>query len=112
VKLTPTGDGKGIIFVAHDGEVYPSGFLPISTGKAPEDNLDSIYASNPLFIALRDPSKLRGRCGRCEYRTICGGSRSRAFAEFEDPFEEDPACPYVPMPGQESVLPTGTTALS
>lgn len=112
VKLTPTGDGKGIIFVAHDGEVYPSGFLPISAGKVPKDDLDSIYRSHPLFVALRDPSKLKGRCGRCEYRTICGGSRSRAFAEFEDPFEEDPACPYVPVPCQESVLPTGTTALS
>ena len=96
VKMTPTRDGKGILFVAHDGEVYPSGFLPISGGKVPQDRLTMIYRSNPLFMALRDPSKLKGRCGHCEYRSICGGSRSRAFAELGDPLEEDPACPYIP----------------
>jgi radical SAM protein len=95
-KMTPTGDGKGILFVAHDGEVYPSGFLPLSGGKVPHDKLTEIYRSNPLFVALRDPSKLKGRCGSCEYRSICGGSRSRAFAELGDPLEVDPACPYVP----------------
>jgi len=96
VKMTPTRDGKGIIFVAHNGEVYPSGFLPIIGGKMPQGRLTMIYRSNPLFMALRDPSKLKGRCGRCEYRSICGGSRSRAFAELGDPLEEDPACPYIP----------------
>lgn len=96
VKMTPTRDGKGILFVAHDGEVYPSGFLPISAGKLPHDKLTIIYRSNPLFAALRDPLQLKGRCGRCEYRSICGGSRSRAFAELGDPLEEDPACSYVP----------------
>jgi radical SAM protein with 4Fe4S-binding SPASM domain len=98
--MTPTRDGKGIMFVAHNGEVYPSGFLPISAGKLPQDNLGTIYGSNPLFIALRDPSRLKGRCGRCEYREICGGSRSRAFAESGDPLEEDPACIYVPNTDQ------------
>ena len=96
LKSTATRDGRGIVFVAHDGEVYPSGFLPVSAGKIPNDNLSAIYRSNPLFVALRDSSKLKGRCGICSYREICGGSRSRAFAEFGDPFAEDPACPYVP----------------
>lgn len=96
VKATQTGDGKGIMFVSHDGEVYPSGFLPVRTGKVPEDKLVSIYRSNPLFADLRDASKLGGRCGRCEYRTVCGGSRSRAFAELGDALGEDPACPYIP----------------
>jgi len=95
-KLTQTGDGKGIVFITHDGQVYPSGFLPISTGRLAENSLPSIYRSNPLFVSLRDPSNLKGRCGKCEYRTICGGSRSRAFSEYGDPFQEDPACPYVP----------------
>ena len=99
VKATQSGDGRGIMFVSHDGEVYPSGFLPISTGKVPEQTLASIYRSNGLFAGLRDPDKLKGRCGRCEYRTICGGSRSRAFAELGDAFGEDPACPYVPVAG-------------
>ncbi|HYB45501.1 MAG TPA: TIGR04053 family radical SAM/SPASM domain-containing protein [Nitrososphaerales archaeon] len=97
VKVSHTGDGKGIMFVGHNGEVYPSGFLPVLTGRAPSENLVSIYRSNTLFADLRDPSKLKGRCGACEYNTICGGSRSRAFAELGDAFGEDPACPYIPV---------------
>jgi radical SAM protein len=96
LKMTPTRDGKGLLFVSHDGEVYPSGFLPICTGRVPEESLGSIYRLNPTFLALRDPASLKGRCGRCEYREVCGGSRSRAFAEYGDAFQEDPACPYTP----------------
>lgn len=109
VKISQTGDGKGIMFVSHDGEVYPSGFLPVSAGRAPAENLVSIYRGSKLFAELRDPSKLKGRCGRCEYRTVCGGSRSRAFAELGDPFEEDPACPYAPAISPEVVSVSGTT---
>jgi radical SAM protein len=100
LKLTQTRDGKGIMFVAHDGDVYPSGFLPISAGKIPQDSLTEIYRGSSIFVSLRDTSQLKGRCRRCEYREVCGGSRSRAFAELGDALEEDPACPYVP--GQES----------
>ena len=96
LKSTHTRDGKGIVFVAHDGDVYPSGFLPVSAGKVPEEDLRTIYRSSPLFIGLRDSSNLKGRCGKCEYKEICGGSRSRAFAEYGDLFAEDPACPYIP----------------
>ena len=99
VKPTQTRDGKGLMFVSYDGEVYPSGFLPMRTGKVPEERLASIYRSSGLFADLRDSSKLKGRCGRCEYRVICGGSRSRAFAELGDALGEDPACPYVPAAG-------------
>ncbi|MGA2972270.1 MAG: TIGR04053 family radical SAM/SPASM domain-containing protein [Candidatus Bathyarchaeia archaeon] len=112
LKSTHTRDGKGIMFVAHDGEVYPSGFLPVSSGKVPEDSLGRIYRSSPLFLALRDSSKLKGRCGKCEYREICGGSRSRAFAEYGDPFQEDPACPYVPDGNLAESFPLGTIGLS
>jgi len=96
MKSTATRDGRGIMFVAHDGEVYPSGFLPLSAGRVPLDSLSSIYRTNPLFIALRNSGNLKGRCGICDYRELCGGSRSRAFAEFGDPFDEDPACAYIP----------------
>ncbi len=96
LKSTPTRDGRGILFVAHNGDVYPSGFLPISAGRVPKDNLGSIYRSSPLFVSLRDSRNLKGRCGICDYREVCGGSRSRAFAEFGDPLQEDPACGYVP----------------
>jgi radical SAM protein len=104
LKSTQTRDGKGIVFVAHNGEVYPSGFLPISSGKVPKDNLRRIYSSSSMFTALRDTSNLKGRCGRCEYKEICGGSRSRAFAELGDPFEEDPACPYVPGDNSQATI--------
>jgi len=96
MKSTATRDGRGIMFVAYNGDVYPSGFLPIPAGRTPSDSLSVIYRSAPLFVALRDSSNLKGRCGACSYRETCGGSRSRAYAEFGDPLEEDPACPYVP----------------
>jgi len=104
-KLTSTGDGKGIMFVGHDGDVYPSGFLPISSGRVPADKLSEIYRTNSIFVALRNHSNLKGRCGRCEYGSICGGSRSRAFAELGDPFEEDPACSYVPRGALNAIPP-------
>ena len=107
VKSTATRDGRGIIFVAYNGEVYPSGFLPISTGRVPGDSLSSIYRSSPLFVALRDSTKLKGRCRICHYRESCGGSRSRAFAEFGDPLEEDPACAYVPEVKAQPMLRSG-----
>ena len=95
-KSSHTADGRGILFVSHRGEVYPSGFLPITCGQVPKDNLVEIYRSHALFRALRDPAKLKGKCGICEYKLVCGGSRSRAYAEMNDSFEEDPICPYVP----------------
>ena len=112
LKMTPTRDGKGILFVSHDGEVYPSGFLPINTGKVPEESLGSIYRLNPTFVALRDTANLKGRCGRCEYREVCGGSRSRAFAEYGDAFQEDPACPYTPSTAPPELPITETIRLS
>jgi len=96
LKLAHTSDGRGILFVSHRGEVYPSGFLPLECGRVPRDNLLKIYRSHALFRALRDPANLKGRCGSCEYKLACGGSRSRAFAELNDSFEEDPICPYIP----------------
>jgi len=95
-KLTRTSDGRGIMFVGHTGEVYPSGFLPINCGNVPNQNLRTIYRTNPTFSALKKLSNLKGRCGICEFKSVCGGSRSRAYAELNDPFEEDPICPHEP----------------
>ena len=97
LKSTATRDGRGIVFVAYNGGVYPSGFLPLSAGRVPFDNLTSIYRTNRLFTTLRDSTNLKGRCGICGYKDLCGGSRSRAFAEFGDPLQEDPACAYAPQ---------------
>jgi len=90
------GDGRGVVFVSHIGDVSPSGFLPLVVGNVRDANLVEIYRSSPLFQDLRDPDRLHGRCGRCEYRSLCGGSRARAYAATGDPLGEDPACPYIP----------------
>lgn len=89
-------DGNGFVFVSHIGEVYPSGFLPIACGNVRERPLADIYRHHPTFVALRDPERLKGKCGVCEYRTICGGSRARAYAVTGDPLASDPSCAYVP----------------
>ncbi len=88
--------GDGFAFVSHTGEVHPSGFLPRSAGTVREDDLVEIYREASLFRRLRDRDRLAGKCGACEYRHVCGGSRSRAFATTGDPLESDPLCPYVP----------------
>ena len=89
-------DGNGIMFVNHDGAVYPSGFLPIAVGNVRETSIVELYRSSPVFTSLRDPARFLGRCGRCEYNRICGGSRARAFAWTGDPLGSDPLCPYIP----------------
>jgi radical SAM protein with 4Fe4S-binding SPASM domain len=90
-------DGKGFMFVSHTGDVYPSGFLPVSAGNVLWEPLAEIYQNAPLFLALRDSSQLKGKCGRCEYKEICGGSRARAFAIAHDPLAQEPCCAYQPQ---------------
>ena len=90
------GDGKGIMFVSHRGEIYPAGFLPLLCGRYPQDSVVEVYQENATFLALRDPDHFKGACGICEYRYVCGGSRSRAFAVTGDPLETEPDCVYVP----------------
>jgi radical SAM protein len=89
-------DGKGFVFISHKGEVFPSGFLPRSAGNIREQELATIYRDSPLFRALRDTSKLEGKCGSCEFKEICGGSRSRAYALSGNPHAEEPCCSYIP----------------
>jgi AdoMet-dependent heme synthase len=89
-------DGNGFCFVSHVGDVYPSGFLQLSAGNVREQPLAEIYRDAPLFRALRDPSRIKGKCGACEYRAVCGGSRARAYALTGDYLAPDPTCVYVP----------------
>mgnify|MGYP006866087355 CR=1 FL=1 len=89
-------DGRGVMFISHTGEVSPSGFLPMICGNVRETTPAEIYREHPLFISLRDSDALGGKCGECEFRTICGGSRSRAYGLTGDPFAADPACVYQP----------------
>ena len=90
-----TRDGRGIVFVAHDGEIHPSGFLPLSLGNVKRDDIVRVYREHPLLLRIR-AADFGGRCGRCDYRQLCGGSRARAYAVFGDPLAEDPACVYEP----------------
>ena len=90
-----TRDGRGIVFVSATGDVYPAGFLPIVLGNVRDDAIVDIYRDHPLLRRIR-AAEFGGKCGRCDYRELCGGSRSRAFAASGDALAEDPACAYEP----------------
>jgi radical SAM protein len=94
-------DGKGFVFISHTGEIFPSGFLPLAAGNVRKDSLVEIYRQSPLFLELRDANHLEGKCGECEYRRLCGGSRSRAYALTGNCFAEDPRCIYEPASTQK-----------
>jgi radical SAM protein len=90
-------DGNGIIFVSHKGDVYPAGFLPYPLlGNVRDEPLPSIYRESPHLAELRDMDGLKGKCGRCDFRWMCGGSRARAYGMTGDVMESDPFCAYEP----------------
>jgi radical SAM protein len=95
-RTAGVSDGKGFVFVSHTGEIFPSGFFPVSGGNVLADSLTDVYRNSDLFLTLRDTSQRHGKCGICEYRNICGGSRSRAYALTGDFLAEDPRCVYQP----------------
>jgi len=95
-RTAGVSDGKGFVFVSHTGEIFPSGFFPVSGGNVLDDSLTDVYRNSDLFLTLRDTSQRHGKCGICEYRNICGGSRSRAYALTGDFLAEDPRCVYQP----------------
>ncbi|SFA70673.1 MULTISPECIES: TIGR04053 family radical SAM/SPASM domain-containing protein [unclassified Bacillus (in: firmicutes)] len=98
LKRAPKGvnDGNGFLFISHTGDVLPSGLLPIKGGNIRENPLAQIYRHSKVFQELRNPDLYKGKCGVCEYRYICGGSRSRTYAVTGDYLESDPFCVYVP----------------
>jgi AdoMet-dependent heme synthase len=89
-------DGKGLLFISHLGDVQPSGFLPISAGNVRQQSVADIYRSSELFKDLRSPQLLKGKCGRCPYKAVCGGSRARAYADSGDYMAADELCSYQP----------------
>ena len=91
-----TNDGRGVLFISHTGEIYPSGFLPVRAGNVRSDSLVHVYRDAPLFRQLRDTSALKGKCGRCIFNRVCGGSRARAYAVTGDPLASEPCCSYSP----------------
>jgi radical SAM protein with 4Fe4S-binding SPASM domain len=89
-------DGRGVVFISHTGDVQPSGFLNLVGGNIRLQSLPDIYRSSDVFTHVRDYAQLKGKCGVCEFKSICGGSRSRAYAITGDPMRSDPYCVYQP----------------
>lgn len=100
------GDGRGFVFISHRGDVQPSGFLELTAGNVRSHSLLDLYRDDATMQRLRRPQTFEGKCGICEFRRLCGGSRARAFTETGNPFGSDPACSYVPAQSAKSVLST------
>jgi AdoMet-dependent heme synthase len=105
-------DGSGFLFINSLGDIQPSGFLPLTAGNVRRDSPVDVYRHHPIFTALRDPDRLGGRCGRCEYRVTCGGSRARAYGVTGDPLAEDPLCAYEPAGDGARPIDHGRSALA
>jgi heme b synthase len=88
--------GTGVCFISHKGDVFPCGYLPLPAGSVREQNLQEIWESSKVFSALRDPELLQGKCGRCEFKRICGGCRARAYGMTGNYLDEEPFCVYEP----------------
>ncbi|HVR39707.1 MAG TPA: SPASM domain-containing protein, partial [Thermoanaerobaculia bacterium] len=99
ITRAPKGvnEAKGFVFISHIGDVFPSGFLPLKAGNVKKESLVQLYRNSDLFRRLRDTSNLKGKCGACEFRELCGGSRSRAWSTTGDVFASDPICTYQPL---------------
>jgi len=95
LRFAGIGDGRGFVFVSHQGDVFPSGFLPLRVGNVRESSLSDIYRDAPAMRRLRRPETFGGKCGLCEFGRICGGSRARAYLASGDAFASDPSCAYV-----------------
>jgi radical SAM protein len=89
-------DGNGFMFIDHIGHICPSGFLPVPRGNVRAGGLADVYRNDDVFARLRNANALMGKCGRCEFREMCGGSRSRAFAATGAVMASDPLCVYEP----------------
>lgn len=89
-------DGRGFLFISHTGEVYPSGFLPVAVGNVRTRHLAELYRDTPLMQELRDWNRVEGKCGGCEFRKVCGGSRARSYALTGNVFAAEPDCVYQP----------------
>ena len=98
-------DGNGFLFIDHLGNICPSGFLPMQRGNVRTTNLAEVYRTDQVFSRLRNTDALMGKCGRCEFREICGGSRSRAFAATGAVMASDPLCAYEPGPDRQPLVP-------
>lgn len=89
--------GSAICFISHKGQVFPCGYLPVEAGNIHKQSFKDVWENSEVFAKLRDPNALGGKCGACEYKTVCEGCRARAFYEHEgDYMAEEPYCTYIP----------------
>ncbi len=89
--------GGGVLFVSHKGEVFPCGYLPVKCGNVLEDSLSEIWFDSEELLRMCDSSNLEGKCGRCDYKDVCGGCRGRAYAASGNYMSEEPLCAYIPV---------------
>ena len=92
------------MFVSHNGEIFPAGFLPVVCGQFPKDSVVDVYSKSPVFQQLQNPDLFKGICGCCEYRRICGGSRARAYGVTGDYLEAEPDCTFIPGTDSDEVI--------
>ncbi|HET9439517.1 MAG TPA: TIGR04053 family radical SAM/SPASM domain-containing protein [Longimicrobiales bacterium] len=102
-RARAVNDGNGFMFISRTGDIFPSGFLPVKAGNVRTDDIVTVYRTHPMFKALRDQTLLKGKCGVCEYRPVCGGSRARAFAVTGDYLEAEPYCAHIPKRWQKLI---------
>jgi len=88
--------GSGVLFVGHSGDVFPCGYLPVNCGNVLQTPLEEIWTGSTDLARMRDTHQLKGKCGVCGYRNVCGGCRARAFAATGDYMEQEPMCTYIP----------------
>ncbi len=93
--------GQSVCFISHTGEVFPCGYLPLSSGNIKRQSFSEIWRASLIFESLRDPSQLKGKCGVCEYRLVCQGCRARAYGCTGDFLAEEPYCTYQPRPRRQ-----------
>jgi heme b synthase len=91
--------GTGFCFISHRGIVQPCGFLDVNSGDVTQDSFANIWNNSKVFNDLRNFKELKGKCGACEYKAVCGGCRARAYEATGDYMAEEPLCSYQP-PGQ------------
>ncbi|MBF0100585.1 MAG: heme b synthase [Desulfobacterales bacterium] len=87
--------GTGFCFISHRGIVQPCGFLDLNCGDVTQMPFSHIWNDSEIFKALRQ-RQYHGKCGKCEYKNVCGGCRARAYEATGDYLSEEPLCSYIP----------------
>jgi AdoMet-dependent heme synthase len=88
--------GTGFCFISHTGIVQTCGFLHLECGDITKSSFADIWNNSEIFKSLRNYDNLKGKCGKCGFRSVCGGCRARAFEATRDYLAQEPLCSYQP----------------